>query len=117
MSKKSLSDIFEAAKLAGKIKKMVPRHIKFSDVGDSFLGRFQATTIIEGGEDKPSYPLYLFDSDEGVVSITLGAMINSKKDFFTAGKIYFIEYLGKEKTSKGNQINIFNIEEIEEVEE
>ena len=76
-------------------------------------GRFLSSCSVQSSVSDGTYLQYLFETDEGLIKFHLGsACDNEAGALMKTGKVYNIEFLGKEKLDSTRSVNKYHIEEI-----
>jgi hypothetical protein len=108
----------EMKKMAEKAKAVVdltPAFLEFKKSGDGVIGRLKNVSQVQSGLSEGQYNQYLFETDDGLVKCALGAATDKEAGaMMKIGRVYSIEYKGKEKISGGRSVNKFKIAEIDE---
>jgi hypothetical protein len=108
----------EMKKLAEKAKATVdltPAFLEFKKAGDSVIGRLKNVSQVQSGLTEGHYNQYLFETDDGLVKCAVGAATDKEAgSMMVIGRVYSVEYRGKEKISGGRSVNKFKITEIDE---
>jgi hypothetical protein len=111
---KTYKELMEEQRKKGSFKTLTPEFKRFEEQGDSVLGRLTHVETVSNREDGSEFNQYLFDTDNGPVKFMLGSAgdheIGSQMKI---GGVYYVEFQGKEKTSRGYQVNKFNVVEID----
>lgn len=108
----------EMKKLADKAKAkidMTPEFYQFKTKGDCVTGRLKSFSEVASGLTEGTYLQYMFETDAGLVKCALGKATDKEiGSLITIGRVYNIEFQGKEKISGGRSVNKFKIYEIDE---
>lgn len=94
---------------------MTPDFYQFKEKGDSVTGRLKSFSEVSSGLTEGTYLQYMFDTDKGLTKCALGKATDKEiASLITIGRVYSIEFQGKEKISGGRSVNKFKIYEIDE---
>jgi hypothetical protein len=105
--------IAQKALKEGKGKNFSPVYITFGEDRKVVCGRFLHKAAVASSVSDGFYDQYLFDSDDGLIKFHLGSATDNEAGILmVAGKVYHIEYLGKEKLKGAKSVNKYHIEEI-----
>lgn len=103
----------EKALKDGKGNNITPIYLTFDESRKVICGRFLNKAPVQSSVSDGTYNQYLFDSDEGLIKFHLGsATDNEAGAVMKLGKVYHIEFLGKEDLKGGKTVNKYHIEEI-----
>lgn len=107
------SEIAELALKEGKVDDLTPQYVEFKETGQQFCGKFLNRSPVESKNSDIPYFQYLFEGDVGLVKFHLGrATDNEAGIMFEPGKIYVIQFLGKEPIAGGRSVNKFKIHKV-----
>lgn len=108
------SKVAEKALKDGKGNNITPTYLSFDESRKVICGRFLNKAPVQSSVSSGTYNQYLFDTDEGLVKFHLGsATDNEAGAVMKLGKVYHIEFLGKEELPGKKTVNKYHIEEIE----
>jgi len=95
-------------------KSLSAKFIEWKDKGQQIIGRLLARNAVASQLGGGTYFHYLFQTDEGLVKISLGrATDNDAGQLMGKDGVYSVTFQGQEKISGGRKINKFDIVEIE----
>jgi len=90
-----------------------PLFVNFTDDERVICGRFLSSCSVQSSISDGTYLQYLFETDIGLIKFHLGSACDHEAGaVMKIGKIYHIEFLGKEKLKGGREVNKYHIEEI-----
>lgn len=103
------------AQKQGAMDQLTPTYREFKKAGECFVGRLKAVSSVESGLSEATYNQYLFDTDDGLIKCAFGGATDKEAgQLMSVGKVYRIEFGGKETITGGRQVNKFRIERIRE---
>lgn len=104
------SDFAKRAAEQGRGEELTPKLFQWDEEGKELVGKFISRHAVPSGLGGGDFYLYLFDTDEGRVQFALGAGVDQSvgADLKPDG-LYSIQYGGKQRTSKGFQVNQFTV--------
>lgn len=113
----SMEEMYKQAKERGELKVLTPDYVEFKKKGDVILGRLKGISVVTSTSTGQSYNQYLVETDKGMVKCALGnATDNEIRPLLSNGKLYAIEFKGKEALGGGKTVNKFKIVEVLEPE-
>lgn len=105
--------LYDQAKKEKTTRQLTAEYRKFEKKGDSVLGRLVGVLAVQSTMGGGEYNQYLFETDEGLVKFALGRSGDGEIGVvFEKGKVYYIEFLGKEDISGGRRVNKFYCDEV-----
>jgi hypothetical protein len=109
------ADMKKLAEKAKAIVDLTPAFLEFKKAGDGVTGRLKNVSQVQSGLSEGQYNQYLFETDDGLVKCAMGAATDKEAGaMMKIGRVYVVEYKGKEKISGGRSVNKFKIIEIDE---
>lgn len=106
----SYAEKLKQAKKNDTIEKVESVLFKFEKKGDTLIGKLIGFKVVNSKEHEKPFVLYTFDTDNGVVKCTLGAMVDGDVAINdNIDKTFAIEFLGVEPLSKNRKANQFDI--------
>lgn len=108
------ADLYKKATASKKVVDLDPEFRKLDKKGDFLIGRLLRREEVKARAGTGTFNCYIFDTDDGLVKTKLGgATDRSLGSSLIDGRVYRLEFLGKEKLPDGNEVNRWKIEEIE----
>jgi len=102
----------EAAK-SGNVKKLTAIYHKWVKSGEKIIGGFIDRSEVGKAEEGNRYYQYLFETDEGLTKFSLGNASDGEIGAaLVKGRVYLIEFKGKESIGGGRKVNRFECTEI-----
>jgi len=102
----------EATK-SGNVKKLTAIYHKWIKSGEKILGCFIDRSEVGKAEEGNRYFQYLFETDEGLTKFSLGNASDGEIGAaLVKGRVYLIEFKGKETIGGGRKVNRFECTEI-----
>jgi len=109
----SYRELCESRMKAGQSVNITPIFVNLTDDEPVICGRFLSSCTVNSSVSDGTYNQYLFESDAGLVKFHLGSACDHEAGaVMSIGKIYHIEFLGKEKLDNTRSVNKYHIEEI-----
>lgn len=109
--------MYEEASKKKSLHSITPVYREWGKEGDRVIGAYVSKAEVVGRLGGQTYNQYVFDTDEGLVKLSLGkATDNEVGQSFREGVIYGITFQGKEKIAGGRTVNKFLVEEVGGVE-
>ena len=104
-------EAYKKAHAAKTTVNVLPEFKEWKEDGDHITGRFMGVQAFPGRKPDTTFNKYTFDTDQGLVSFTLGAMIDGQvKTCMQVGNVYRIAYRGQKELPNGNSMNSYDIE-------
>lgn len=109
----SYKNILRNAKSSGATRTLSPTFHEWKAKGQIIVGKFVAASPIKSTLSEGEYNHYLFETDEGLVKFALGGATDKEAGILMiSGRVYAIEYKGKEDISSGRRVNKFEVSEL-----
>jgi len=109
------SEMKEAAEKSQARVNLTPEFYQFKQNGDGFTGRLKSFSEVQSGLTEGTYLQYMFETDDGLIKCAFGKATDKEIGALIAlGRVYNVEYHGKEKITGGRSVNKFKIYEIDE---
>lgn len=100
----------EAAR-QGALEQLTPVYRELKTKGDGFVGRLKGCSPVESGLSGDSYNQYLFDTDDGLIKCAFGGATDKEAGaLMDIGRVYVVEFQGKELITGGRTVNKFSIQ-------
>ena len=97
----------------GNIKKLTAVYHKWVKSGEKILGSFIGRSEVGKAEEGNRYYQYLFETDEGLTKFSLGNASDGEIGAaLVKGRVYLVEFKGKETIGGGRKVNRFECTEI-----
>ncbi len=110
------SEMAEKAKEKGASRDLTPVFLTFKDKGDHVTGKFLSMSPVDSSLSDGTYNQYIFETDDGLVKFHIGAATDKEvAPSLVVGRIYHIEYQGKERIQGGRSVNKFKVLELDPV--
>ena len=107
-----LEQLKEAQKNSN-VKKLTAVYQKWVKSGEKILGSFIDRSEVGKAEEGNRYYQYLFETDEGLTKFSLGNASDGEIGAaLIKGRVYLIEFKGKENIGGGRKVNRFECTEI-----
>ena len=101
----------KAARKEGEVRDLAPKFLEFRTAGEEVVGKLIDISTVDGQHG--SYKQYLFDTDDGVVKLQLGAATDADvAPQMALGAVYWLTFEGVEKLSGGRFINKIAVREL-----
>ena len=108
------SEMLKKSKEKGALVDLTPMYFEFKKEGTSIIGRMKGFGPVQSSLSDGFYNQYLMETDTGLVKFHLGGAADKEiAPQLRMGEVYFIEYEGKVKISKGRSVNKFKVLEID----
>lgn len=99
-------EMYERSVADATVEKLTPTYFEFRAAGDSLIGEYVSKAEVRSTVSDGTYSQYIFRTDNGVVKFHLGAATDREvRDLLVPGRIYYIEYEGKEKLAGSKSVN------------
>lgn len=106
-------DLYKQAKKEESTRQLTAEYRRFGKKGDNVLGRLVGVSPVQSTLGGGEYNQYLFETDEGLVKCAMGRSGDGEIGVvLEKGKVYYLEFLGKEDISGGRRVNKFYCDEI-----
>lgn len=104
---------YEEAKEDKRVKSITAEYFEFDKPGKGFVGKLLNKNEVAGKLGGRSYLQYLFHTDDGLIKCALGSAADGEAGaMMEQGKLYHVEFQGKEDIGGGRRVNRFTIERI-----
>jgi len=105
------ADALKKAQAAKALQDVMPAFHEWKKEGELIVGMFRMFEVLEGRKENKYFNIYTFETDEGMVRFTLGAMIDGQAaELLKPGLVYAITFKGQETIASGNKMNSFSVE-------
>lgn len=106
-------EAYEQAKKDGALGDLVPIFKEMRKKGDMVIGKYLGSNLQKGKLADTPYYMYLFETDEGLVKFSLGAVSDGEvRPSMKVGQVYAVTFEKSEEIEKGRKINRFKIEHV-----
>ena len=107
------SEQLKEAQKNSNVKKLTAVYQKWVKSGEKILGSFIDRSEVGKAEEGNRYYQYLFETDEGLTKFSLGNASDGEIGAaLIKGRVYLIEFKGKENIGGGRKVNRFECTEI-----
>jgi len=108
------SEMLKKSKEKGAMVDLTPSYFEFKKEGTSVIGRLRGFSPVQSSLSEGSYNQYLMETDIGLIKFHLGGATDKEiAAQLKMGEVYYIEYEGKVKISKGRAVNKFKVLQID----
>jgi hypothetical protein len=104
---------YEQAKKGKYLKICTATFQEWNKPEELIVGKFISFNKVPSQRGLGEFNIYLFETDEGNVKFTLGAVTDAEVEkVLISGKVYAIVYKGQEDIAGGKRVNRFEVSEI-----
>jgi hypothetical protein len=109
----TFEEMYQKAKERGKLVDLDPAFVKLAKPGDTIIGRYVRKDSVNARAGGGSFDVYVFETDAGLVKTKFGAATDKgAARGMVEGRVYRVEFLGKDKLPEGNDVNRWSIVEV-----